>query len=98
MYQLIDKNKLNVRRTTYLSYNFDLNNFDFYLNTSNKKWYNIKNKNIESNQSFEELYEFVCQKASSIINKLYDYIYLDKDIDLDNLLENRSYSTGLIME
>ena len=31
MYQLIDKNKLKVRRTTYLSYNFDLNNFDFYF-------------------------------------------------------------------
>lgn len=98
IYQLIDKNPFKVRRTTYLSYNFKLDNFDYYLNTSNKKWYNIKDQKITSNKSFEELYEIVTKKASNIINNLYDYIYNDKKIDLDKLLENKSYSTGLVLK
>jgi len=95
IYRFLDKNKLKVRRLTNLSYNFELNNLDYYLNTQNKKWYNLKDQNITSNKSFEELYEIVIKKASNIINNLYDYIYSNKEIDLDNLLENKSYSTGL---
>lgn len=98
IYKLIDKNPFKVRRTTYLSYNFKLDNFDYYLNTSNKKWYNIKDQKITSNKSFEELYEIVTKKASNIINNLYDYIYNDKKIDIDRLLENKSYSTGLVLK
>lgn len=98
LYKLIDKNKLKVRRTTYLSYNFPLTNQDFYLNQSNKEWYNIKDPKIKSHLSFEELYEMVVNKASYIINHLYDYIYLKKEIDLDTLLENKSYSTGLTLK
>lgn len=95
IYKLIDKNKLKVRRTTYLSYNFELNNEEFYLNTNNKQWYYLKDTSIKSNQSFDNLYEVVIDKASKIINHLYDYIFLKKEIDLDLLLENRSYSNGL---
>ena len=95
IFQLIDFNKFKIRRVTYLSYHFELKNFDHYLNTTNKKWFNIRNESITSNNSFEELYIDTCKKASNIINKLYEYIYQDKKIDLDKLLENRSYSTGL---
>lgn len=95
IYQLIDINKFKIRRTTYLSYNFQLNNFDYYLNTTHKKWFNIKDESIISNKSFEELYLDTCKKASNIINNLYEYIYQDKKIDLDKLLENKSYATGL---
>ena len=95
IYSLIDKNKLKVRRTKYLSYNFELENLDFYLNSNNNEWYNIRDKNIKSNDSFEDLYKLVTVKASNIIDKLYDYIYLKKEIDLDALLENKSYSNGL---
>lgn len=98
IYQFIDKNKLNVRRTTFLSYNFDLDNIDYYLNNENKEWYNLRDKNIKSNDSFEDLYKIVIEKASNIINHLYDYIYLNKEIDLDKLLENKSYSNGLILK
>jgi len=98
IFKLIDKNKLKVRRTKYLSYNFDLNNLDFYLNSNNKEWYNIKDKSIKSNLNFEDLYKNVVEKASNIINNLYDYIYLNKEVDLDKLLENKSYSTGLVLK
>lgn len=98
IYQLIDKNKFKIRRVTYLSYNFDLNNLNYYLNFSNKKWFNLKDKNIKSTKSFEDLYEIVIKKASNIINNLYEYIYHDKAIDLDKLLENKSYSTGLYLQ
>lgn len=98
IYQLIDQNKLKVRRTTYLSYHFKLNNLERYLNNAHKTWYYTKDPNIISNKSFEELYEIVTKKTANIINQLYDYIYNDKSIDLDILLENKSYSTGLILK
>ena len=95
MYKLIDLNKLNVRRSKYLSYNFNIDDIDKYLNNDNNEWCYPMNKNIIKNYSFEELYEIVINKSINIINSLYNYIYNDKDIDLDKLLENRSYSSGL---
>lgn len=95
IYKLIDKNKLKVRRVTYLSYNFPLENQEFYLNSKKKLWFNIKNKNIISNESFDELYNKVIINATYIINHLYDYIYLSANINLDELLGNLSYSNGL---
>ena len=94
-YHLIDKNHLNVRRISYLSYHFNLDNLDYYLNTKHNEWYNIRNKNIKSNKSFKDLYNDVVLKASNIINNLYDYIYLNKNVDIDTLIGNNSYSNGL---
>ena len=95
IYSLIDKNPFNIRRTKYLSYNFKLNNKEYYLNNNHKEWYNPSNKDIKSNKSFDDLYQETIIKGVNIINKLYDYIYLNKDIDIDKLLGNLSYSNGL---
>lgn len=90
--------KIIFRDIVYLSYNFPLNQDDFILNLHKKEWYNLNNKLLTSNNSFLELYDLVIKKGKNVIINLYEYIYEDKDIDLDKLLENRSYSDGLILK
>ena len=75
-------------------YHFDVNNNDYYLNLNHDKWINRETKE-ESNQSFLDLYQEVITNASDIINKLYDYIYQDKDINTKKLIKNIDYGTGL---
>lgn len=96
IYKLIDKNHLPIRRIRYMSYNFDYKkNIDKILNKDNKEWCNIKDKNIISTKSFDELLEYTIEEASNKINKLYEYIYLDYPVNIDKLIGNYSYSTGL---
>ena len=94
IYQLIDLNPFNIRRTTYLSYHFSLNNNDYYLNTKKNSWYNYYNPSFTSNKSLLELYEEVIDCSSNIINELYKYIFEEKKLDLKKLIGNYSYSTG----
>ena len=95
---IIDLNPFNIKRCKNLSYHFKLNKNSLYLNKEHHKWYNIENKKITSNKSFEELYEDIIKKSANIINKLYEYIFENKDINLDKLIENYNYSTGLPIE
>lgn len=44
MYSFIDLNPFNIRRCKYLSYHFNLNNNDYYLNLSHKTWFNYRSK------------------------------------------------------
>lgn len=97
MYSFIDFNPFNIRRCKYLSYHFNLNNNDYYLNLSHKTWFNYRNKKNTSSKSFLELYDEVIDKASFIINELYSYIYENKKVDLDQLIKNISYSSGLLI-
>ena len=96
LYQIIDLNPIKSnRKTKYLSYHFNLNNDEYYLNLNHKKWYNIDNNNLVSTKSFLDLYEDIISEASYIINELYDYIYNDKNTDLKKLIKNISYANGL---
>lgn len=90
--------KLIFRDIKYLSYNFNLDKDKEYLNLNHKKWFNIDNKDIKSNDSFIDLYNQVTVKTSNIILKLYEYIYEDKEINLENLFGNKSYSNGLLLK
>ena len=93
-YKLIDLNPFNIPRVTYLSYHFDVNKNDYYLNLSHNKWTNPDTKEI-SNKSFFDLYNEVLDKSSNIINKLYDYIFEDKKVDLKDLIKDLDYGNGL---
>ena len=95
IYQFIDINPFNLRRVKYLSYHFNLDNDEYYLNLNNKEWFNYLDKTIKSNKSFLELYDEVTKKASFIINELYEYLYNNKQVNLEKLIGNISYSTGL---
>ena len=98
IYKLIDFNPFKLRRTKYLSYHFELNNDNYYLNLENKEWYNLKDKTKRSNKSFLDLYEDVIKESSDIINELYLYIFENKNVDLYKLIGNYSYSTGLLIK
>lgn len=96
IYQLIDLNPIrSLPRVTYLSYYFDTNNDDFYLNLKNHKWFNLDNPKLQSTKSFLDLYQDVTNESSKIINELYEYIFHDKKIDLKKLIKNKSYANGL---
>jgi len=81
----------------YFSYNFDLSlsESNLYLNLDKKNWYNPKKTTIKRNESFLELYDKAITKGTYMIEKLYDYIYEEQNLDLDSFLGNLSYSSGL---
>ena len=85
------------RDVRYFSYNFKLNQEDdeYFLNTNKDIWFNIKKKDITSNKTFMDLYTETVNKSKNMIEKLYDYIYNDKDLDLETFFGNLSYSNGL---
>ena len=95
IYQLIDINPFPIRRVKYLSYHFNLNDDNYYLNLNHQKWFNYADKSITSSKSFLDLYDEVVIKASNIINQLYLYSFENKEIDLKKLIGNNSYSNGL---
>ena len=101
IYTILSGNGIFFKRDIrYLSYNFSLSKKenDFYLNLDHAFWYNIKKKENTSNKTFLELYDEVIDKSLRVIEQLYNYIYHDKDIDLDKLFGNLSYANGLPIE
>ena len=92
LYQIIDLNPFDIQRTKYLSYHFDLDNNDYYLNLDHKEWLN--NGEI-SHKSFLDLYEEVINSSSIIINELYKYIFENKEVNTKKLVKNLDYVTGL---
>ena len=96
LYKIIDLNPFkNIPRVKYLSYHFDLNNDENFLNLNHQKWFNNDNPELISNKSFLDLYEDVTNEASEIINELYEYIFEDKKINVKKLIKNNSYANGL---
>ena len=96
LYQIIDLNPIkSLPRVKYLSYNFDLDNNEYYLNLNHNKWFNINKKELVSNKSFLDLYQDVINESSYIINELYEYIFKEKDVNLKRLIKNNSYANGL---
>lgn len=84
------------RDVRYLSYNFDLLEDDKYLNLNHESWYNTDgDKNKLYNDSFLDLYSKVVSKTKEMIEVLYNYVFENKDVDLEKLFGNKSYGTGL---
>ena len=95
IYKTIDLNPFKLPRTKYLSYHFDVNKNEHYLNLNHDKWTHPDDKTISSTKSFLDLYNDVTDDASNIINKLYECIYEEKNIDTKKLIKNLDYGTGL---
>ena len=95
IYQFIDLIPFNIRKTSYLSYHFNLDNNDYYLNLKHQEWFNYHDINNVQHKSFLELYDEVTKKSADIINELYKYIFEKKKVDLKKIVGNNSYSTGL---
>ena len=77
-----------------LSYNQKVDLKSDYLNLDHKKWCNPTDKKIVSNLSLIDLYQDSIIKTVWIINKINEYFYDNKDIDLKSVIKNNSYVTG----
>ena len=94
LYQIIDLNPFDIKRTKYLSYHFDLDNNPYYFNLDHNKWIDKETKQ-SSTKSFFDLYDETIDKSSYIINELYSYIFEDKKVDTKKLVKNLDYGNGL---
>lgn len=81
-------------RKKVLSYHMKIKNKVELLNLNKEKWYNPTDKRLKSNDSFIELYIKAMGNAVEMINKINDYIYLDKKINLKKTIKNMSYENG----
>lgn len=81
----------------YLSYNFNLTNDlnNKYLNLNHKEWFNVKKRDNISNKSFLDLYNETIDKSVLKITKLYDYIFNNRKLNLEEFYGNLSYANGL---
>ncbi len=86
------------RDVRYLSYNFPLDKDNFILNLDNKEWFNVKDPKFKSNKSVLELYDDVVKNATEIVEKVYSYIFIGENMDLDKLFQNKSYSNGIVLK
>lgn len=77
-----------------LSYNQKVDLKSTYLNLNHEKWCNPTDKGMISNLSLIDLYQDSIIKTVWIINKINDYIYDNKDINLKSVIKNNSYVTG----
>lgn len=86
------------RDIRYLSYNFPLDNDEFYLNLKHEEWYNLKDISIKSRESLLELYDRVVKKGLMMTEEVYDYIFENKNVDLEKLFGNKSYGDGIVLK
>lgn len=95
-YKIIDKFlPKKVKKLYPVSYAQKLNNNDYYLNLSNKKWNHPRYKDEVYYDSFIDLYDKALVDASNIINAVDKVLYKNKKIDyLDIYFLNLSFSSG----
>lgn len=94
-YKLIDTfTPRNVFRFEAVSYHYPLKTKRDYLNSKHELWRNPIDYDLTSTDSFIELYIKALKEAKYIIEEVFKYLD-NKDINLDELFDNRSYVTGL---
>lgn len=77
-----------------LSYAMNYKNKMHYLNLEKNKWNHPLYENEIYDYSFVELYIISIHKAAETINKVNDFIYNNKKVNLKKLFTNASYVTG----
>lgn len=79
----------------YVSYYYNEKNLSHYLNLDKKKWNYPTHKSKTYNYSIIDLYLKALHKCTNIIIEINQYIYYNKKINLNELIENLSYATGI---
>lgn len=94
-YKLIDTFTTNgTFRFEAISYYYPLNDKHNFLNNSHSTWRNPTTYSMTSNESFIDLYLKAIKLAKVMICASFDYIN-NKDIDLEKIFINNSYTTGI---
>ena len=89
---------ISMGETNYCVYSFfhqeiDSHEIDF-LNLRHSPWHHPFKPEMESNDSFLDIYDKARMDAIQLIRGVYDWIYRGKTVHLEALLGNCSYSTG----
>jgi len=77
-----------------VSYHYPLEDKHNYLNNNHTMWNNPADESIKSNESFVDLYLKSLENSRDKVIKVFDYLN-GKDIDLNKVFLNESYSSGL---
>ena len=77
-----------------VSYHYPLEDKHNYLNNNHTMWNNPADESIKSNESFVDLYLKSLESSRDKVIKVFDYLN-GKDIDLNKVFLNESYSSGL---
>ena len=96
IYNGIDKILPKSRTKLYpISYAYELNNNEYYLNLNHNKWYHPRYKKEVYTYSFIDLYNNALNMAINIINDVNDILYNNYPIhNLNNIFLNLSFSSG----
>ena len=86
-----------VYRFEAISYHYPLNDIHNYLNTNHSLWRNPTTYDMTSTESFVDLYLKALKDARNVLIKVFDYLN-GEEIDLNELLLNRSYVSGLSLD
>ncbi len=78
-----------------VSYYHNTDKTNDYLNTKNKKWNYPTKKKKTSTKSVMDIYEQALKDTLDTIEKVNDYIYDNKKVNLSKLFGNLSYATGV---
>ncbi len=66
-----------------------------YLNLEHNIWYHPSNKRIKHTESVLELYTKSLNKTVNMIDEINSFLYYDKKINLDKVINNLNYVDGL---
>lgn len=94
LFRILDSKKMPANLSYLSYYKKDIDDIDI-LNLNKKVWNNPSDETITSDLSVLELFNQAIEKGEDIIRKLYNYIYLDSEVDLDQVLPKTSYLDGL---
>lgn len=95
-YKFIDKLlPNNITKLYPISYAYNLNNDNYYLNTDHKKWNHPRYKEEIYNLSVIDLYKKSLKETTELINNINQVLYCGKNINyLNNFLLDISFSSG----
>lgn len=88
------KSELDLHYITYYNKNLNTRTFDIF-NFKHERWYNPVTKAVSSIDSFFNLFDTAKVSCCKCIEILYNYVYLDEDINLEDYFANVNYRTAL---
>ena len=97
IFSMLDSDRMPVALSYISYYKKDIFDRDI-LNLEKKSWINPSDETIVSDKSVLELFDEALVKAADIILKVYEYIFLDKEIDIEEVLPKVSYLNGLSLD
>ena len=98
LYILIDKiTPKKCFKLQFLSYHYTNSNIN-YLNDNHNEWKYPTTKSKKYKLSFVDIYLKSLKEATDIITEVDKYIYKDKKVNLNKLIKNISYGTGIDLD